>query len=368
MKNVYNHFYNNKTIFSNPKTPYVSTDPKVQYDPNAVHYMLSYRLPKTEFKPIEHFRYNLKKRRHQNALKNFTGDKNRKNVDSIAKNPLRFFSFDQISKLQSMPLKYEKPQLTIARSNAFNLRNSTKLHMIEERIDKLEKKNNNLEIINNIFFDVFNNVVNDKLKQKKYIRKHMALLKKNWNLSEEEKTDQLKYLENIAKDPNVSFDDEGNIKDDIRHMEGKFTQFRTDVMHIIYTNNKSNDAAITNIQKSIEAMKKGFDNDLSKIVNIVNGNQKILDEIVNIELKRKTDEKIFTPSPKALLSPNRNNLVQRNSKISDNSNNRRGIFGLSPMSQFGTMSPISEKSNTKKSVTFSNSNDKSSNSENSNDN
>ena len=131
MKNVYNHFYNNKTIFSNPKTPYVSTDPKVQYDPNAVHYMLSYRLPKTEFKPIEHFRYNLKKRRHQNALKNFTGDKNRKNVDSIAKNPLRFFSFDQISKLQSMPLKYEKPQLTIARSNAFNLRNSTKLHMIE---------------------------------------------------------------------------------------------------------------------------------------------------------------------------------------------------------------------------------------------
>ena len=80
MKNVYNHFYNNKTIFSNPKTPYVSTDPKVQYDPNAVHYMLSYRLPKTEFKPIEHFRYNLKKRRHQNALKNFTGDKNRKNV------------------------------------------------------------------------------------------------------------------------------------------------------------------------------------------------------------------------------------------------------------------------------------------------
>ena len=44
------------------------------------------------------------------------------------------------------------------------------------------------------------------------------------------------------------------------------------------------------------------------------------------------------------------------------------MLGLSPMSQFGTMSPISEKSNTKKSVTFSNSNDKSSNSENSNDN
>ena len=63
MKNIYNHFYDNTTIFSSK--PHSHSQTESIHEPNSYKYLLTSKIPISEFKPLPKYRHNLRRRKKE---------------------------------------------------------------------------------------------------------------------------------------------------------------------------------------------------------------------------------------------------------------------------------------------------------------
>ena len=292
MKNIYNHFYDNTTIFSSKPHSHCQTESI--HDPNSYKYLLTSKIPISEFKPLPKYRHNLRRRKKEK--KDFTFK-----TKSSSINPLQFYSFDFLSNLH--PYKYSEQKTKMRNESSSALYNATKLQIVEERIRKLEEKSASLEALNDIFFSVFHNVIRDKSNQRKYIEKSIkALNKRKLMIEPNEYNDQLNYIYELANSEDISFDDNGDMKNDMRNLEGKFEKFKKEMIDVINQNNANNNEAMSSIRKGIDNIKNDFMKQIQQINEQGNENVRMVEDFIQNYANNKSSHKssskeIFAFSP-----------------------------------------------------------------------
>ena len=80
-----------------------------------------------------------------------------------------------------------------------NLKNYTRLQMVDEKLKKLEEKNEALQTINNIFFDSLKDNLTQSLKRKAFLRKHLKDIEYLKQVNLEEYNNKVKYLMDLVE-------------------------------------------------------------------------------------------------------------------------------------------------------------------------
>ena len=109
-----------------------------------------------------------------NNIKTFTPQRNTKMTQQEFLKPKKLVFNSSSDMLYHNPFKYnQRGELSLLKENVSyqNKKNATKIQMIEEKMKNLELKNQRLEVINDFFFDMFeNNLVKDEINRQRLLK------------------------------------------------------------------------------------------------------------------------------------------------------------------------------------------------------
>jgi len=169
--------------------------------------------------------------------------------------------------------------------NIENKKNSTKMQMMEEKMKNLELKSQRLEVINDFFFDMFeNNLVKEELKRQKGIKeekeedeKEETEEPKQKNETERKKKRKKKKKE-IIINPNAKNEEEEYMKQFIE---------KTDKYSRKYLKTAKNDIGLALVEKQLQ--KNEILNNITEEILDLKGD--LMNKLERLEMKQKADMK-----------------------------------------------------------------------------
>ena len=176
--------------------------------------------------------------------------------------------------------------------NTENKKNSTKMQMMEEKMKNLELKSQRLEVINDFFFDMFeNNLVKEELKRQKGIKEEKEKKEKeeDENENENEISEKPKRIyEKKRKRKNKKRNKELMINNQ-QEEEELMNQFkeRTDKISRKYLNNIKTDLGLALVEKQLQ--KNELLNDITEDILDLKGD--LMNKLNRLEMKQKAEIK-----------------------------------------------------------------------------
>ena len=203
---------------------------------------------------------------------------------NIPKNNFAYSTKDniEINKEQIPSLKTMKQNMNIE-----NKKNSTKMQMMEEKMKNLELKSQRLEVINDFFFDMFeNNLVKEELKRQKGIKEKEEKEEDEKEESEEQKkkneTERKKKRKKKKKEiiinPNTLNDEEEYMKQFIE---------KTDKISKKHLKTMKNDIGLALVEKQLQ--KNEILNNITEEILDLKGD--LMNKLERLEMKQKAEIK-----------------------------------------------------------------------------
>ena len=174
--------------------------------------------------------------------------------------------------------------------NTENKKNSTKMQMMEEKMKNLELKSQRLEVINDFFFDMFeNNLVKEELKRQKGIKEIKEEKEKNEeDIEKEESENPLKNNEKKRRRKNGKKKKEIviNNPEEEEQMMNEFIE-KTDKISRKYLNNIKTDLGLALVEKQLQ--KNELLNDITEEILDLKGD--LMNKLERLEMKQKAEIK-----------------------------------------------------------------------------
>ena len=175
--------------------------------------------------------------------------------------------------------------------NTENKKNSTKMQMMEEKMKNLELKSQRLEVINDFFFDMFeNNLVKEELKRQKGIKEIKEEKEKNEeDIEKEESENPLKNNEIKRRRKNGKKKKEiviNNPEEEEEQMMNEFIE-KTDKISRKYLNNIKTDLGLALVEKQLQ--KNELLNDITEEILDLKGD--LMNKLERLEMKQKAEIK-----------------------------------------------------------------------------
>ena len=175
--------------------------------------------------------------------------------------------------------------------NTENKKNSTKMQMMEEKMKNLELKSQRLEVINDFFFDMFeNNLVKEELKRQKGIKEIKEEKEKNEeDIEKEESENPLKNNEKKRRRKNGKKKKEiviNNPEEEEEQMMNEFIE-KTDKISRKYLNNIKTDLGLALVEKQLQ--KNELLNDITEEILDLKGD--LMNKLERLEMKQKAEIK-----------------------------------------------------------------------------
>ena len=171
--------------------------------------------------------------------------------------------------------------------NTENKKNSTKMQMMEEKMKNLELKSQRLEVINDFFFDMFeNNLVKEEMKRQKLIDKE----KEEDEYEKEENTERIEIKENQRKKRHKKKKKELIISpQNINDEEAIKNQFKekTDFFSRKYLNTVKTDIGLSLVEHQLK--KNEALNDITEEILDLKG--ELMNKLIKLEMKQKAEMK-----------------------------------------------------------------------------
>ena len=164
--------------------------------------------------------------------------------------------------------------------NIENKKNSTKMQMMEEKMKNLELKSQRLEVINDFFFDMFeNNLVKEELKRQKGIKEEKEKEEDEKEETEEPKQkNETERKKKRKKNPNAINEEEEYMKEFIE---------KTDKFSRKYLKTVKNDIGLALVEKQLK--KNEILNDITEEILDLKGD--LMNKLERLEMKQKADMK-----------------------------------------------------------------------------
>ena len=205
---------------------------------------------------------------------------------------LAFYSLGDLSSLH--PLTYQKLKSSERYLTSGNLKNYTRLQMVDEKIKKLEEKNEYLQTINNIFFDSLKDTLTISLKRKGFLRKHLKDIEYLKQINEEEYNNKVKYLMDLIESGEIDFDNynyEGEPLNGMENMAGRLEALKTEIGTMLTKNTMKNDINLNFLKEDVIQIKDELEKKLMEFSENNNRNYEILKEYLFREEKDRLEEK-----------------------------------------------------------------------------
>ena len=175
--------------------------------------------------------------------------------------------------------------------NTENKKNSTKMQMMEEKMKNLELKSQRLEVINDFFFDMFeNNLVKEEIKRQKEIKEIKEEKEKNEeDIEKEESENPLKNNEKKRRRKNGKKKKEiviNNPEEEEEQMMNEFIE-KTDKISRKYLNNIKTDLGLALVEKQLQ--KNELLNDITEEILDLKGD--LMNKLERLEMKQKAEIK-----------------------------------------------------------------------------
>ena len=291
LQNLY--FYLNPTTKSNANT----TSQQLKELKRFQHESEGDELDKKYGKPI----INNYKRFHHRAeeIKKAQGknlDKNKLYTNytpKIKNNPnLAFYSIADLSMLH--PLTYQKVKSSERSLTSGNLKYNTRLQIVDEKLRKLEEKNEFFNIINNIFFDSLKDNLTQSLKRKAFMRKHLKDIEYLKQINLEEYNNKVKYLTDLVEQGQIDFDNynfEGEPLNGVEDMAGHLEALKTEIGTMLTKNTMKHDINLNLLKQDVENIKEELEKKLGEFSENNNKNYEILKDYLFREEQDRLEEK-----------------------------------------------------------------------------
>ena len=205
---------------------------------------------------------------------------------------LAFYSLGDLASLH--PITYQKLKSSERYLTSGNLKNYTRLQMVDEKIKKLEEKNEYLQTINNIFFDSLKDTLTISLKRKGFLRKHLKDIEYLKQINEEEYNNKVKYLMDLIESGEIDFDNynyEGEPLNGMENMAGRLEALKTEIGTMLTKNTMKNDINLNFLKEDVIQIKDELEKKLMEFSENNNRNYEILKEYLFREEKDRIEEK-----------------------------------------------------------------------------
>ena len=205
---------------------------------------------------------------------------------------LAFYSLGDLASLH--PITYQKLKSSERYLTSGNLKNYTRLQMVDEKIKKLEEKNEYLQTINNIFFDSLKDTLTISLKRKGFLRKHLKDIEYLKQINEEEYNNKVKYLMDLIESGEIDFDNynyEGEPLNGMENMAGRLEALKTEIGTMLTKNTMKNDINLNFLKEDVIQIKDELEKKLMEFSENNNRNYEILKEYLFREEKDRLEEK-----------------------------------------------------------------------------
>ena len=192
---------------------------------------------------------------------------------------LAFYSVGDLATLH--PLTYQNIQSTKKFINSNTMKNNMRIQMIEEKMRKYEEKSDGLQILNNLFFDSLKDNLNQSLKRKAFIKRHLKELEYLKNIDLEEYNNQVDYINKLVEENNIDFDnydDNGEPLNGVQNLEGKMEAMKTEIGTMLTKNTMKNDANLNVLRKDVDDVRKELEDKLMQFNLVNNQNFEILQQ------------------------------------------------------------------------------------------
>ena len=242
------------------------------------------------YKRFHHRAEEIKKAQGKNLDKNklFTNY-----TPKVKNNPnLAFYSIADLSMLH--PLTYQKVKATERNLTSGNLKYNTRLQMVDEKLKKLEEKNECLNIINNIFFDSLKDNLTQSLKRKAFLRKHLKDIEYLKQINLEEYNNKVNDLMNLVEQGQIDFDNynfEGEPLNGVENMAGHLEALKTEIGTMLTKNTMKHDINLNLLKQDVEDIKDELEKKLVEFSENNNKNYEILKEYLFREEQDRLKEK-----------------------------------------------------------------------------
>ena len=221
---------------------------------------------------------------------------------------LAFYSIADLSMLH--PLTYQKVKSSERYLTSGNLKYNTRLQMVDEKIKKLEEKNECLNVINNIFFDSLKDNITQSLKRKGFLRKHLKDIEYLKQINLEEYNNKVKYLMDLVEQGQIDFDNynfEGESLNGMNNMVGRIEALKTEIGTMLTKNTMKHDINLNLLKQDVDNVKDELEKKLLEFSENNNKNYAILKEYLRREEEDRLAEK---QKKKKEQYYNRNNYIQ----------------------------------------------------------
>ena len=205
---------------------------------------------------------------------------------------LAFYSLADLSILH--PLTYQKMKSSERYLTSGNLKNYTRLQMVDEKLKKLEEKNEALQTINNIFFDSLKDNLTQSLKRKAFLRKHLKDIEYLKQVNLEEYNEKVKYLMDLVEGNEIDFDNynfEGEPLSGIENLAGQVEALKTEIGTMLTKNTMKNDINLNFLKQDVIQVRDELEKKLMEFSETNNKNYEILKEYLYREEKDRLAEK-----------------------------------------------------------------------------
>ena len=242
------------------------------------------------YKRFHHRAEEIKKAQGKNLDKNklFTNY-----TPKVKNNPnLAFYSIADLSMLH--PLTYQKVKATERNLTSGNLKYNTRLQMVDEKLKKLEEKNECLNIINNIFFDSLKDNLTQSLKRKAFLRKHLKDIEYLKQINLEEYNNKVNDLMNLVEQGQIDFDNynfEGEPLNGVENMAGHLEALKTEIGTMLTKNTMKHDINLNLLKQDVENIKDELEKKLGEFSENNNKNYEILKDYLFREEQDRLKEK-----------------------------------------------------------------------------
>ena len=211
----------------------------------------------------------------------------------VKNNPnLAFYSVADLSMLH--PLTYQKMKSTERYLTSGNLRNNTRLQMVDEKLKKLEEKNESLQRINDIFFDSLKDNLTQSLKRKAFLRKHLKDIEYLKQINLDEYNKKVSFIVNMVEEGQIDFDNynfEGEPLNGIDNMAGRLEALKTEIGTMLTKNTMKNDINLNLLKQDVIDIKNELEKKLFEFSENNDRNYAILKEYLYNEEKDRLSEK-----------------------------------------------------------------------------
>ena len=211
----------------------------------------------------------------------------------VKNNPnLAFYSIADLSMMH--PLTYQKLKSTEKYLTSGNVKYNTRLQMVDEKLRKLEEKNECLNIINNIFFDSLRDNLTQSLKKKAFLRKHLKDIEYLKQINLEEYNNKVNYLMNMVEQDQIDFDNynfEGEPLNGVDNFAGNLEALKTEIGTMLTKNTMKHDINLNLLKQDVNDIKEELEKKLVEFSENNNKNYEILKECLFREEQDRLKEK-----------------------------------------------------------------------------